>query len=695
MTEIPAGGPGLGRATLRVVAAALATVALIAALSPVYRDLITDARGRYRGTSPADFMGPMEYDRRVLHDFSWGAWFWNPDKALGIPRVQDLGNRPMYPINWALVAALPTEQAWRWYFLLHTALKLVGLVLLCSALGWPFWLVVAASSGAMLAQGSMVHFGDITYLSTAAWVPLLLWLTLKAAGRDRFSGWDAAWSMAAALWVLCFHPQYGVYYGVFVLVFAFWAERGALRRRLPALVLRHVAAGLLVAPYLLPAAAHYAESGRRHIMEFDDWHLVRAYTWWKYRMGWPEFWQSSFYPWGAWVAIGLGALVGRVRGTLLWPVFAVYLVFGLFHAVPWLAVPMWATGVALFPFRLPERVFEPFMWLGILLLAELTARETRSGRRQILAGLVVVALGSCAWQTSHDPHWAYINPRWERALPTGLAARVRAEPRAAVVFVTGTDRQSDDARAPLLSSQHNLLLGVPGAHFFGEVPNYYFARATYRVPGLLFMQRSATPLADWDDVVDVYAELGIRWVFLDGVGEPMHPRLSLVGKENGFRLYRIDGARPHVYALDRVRRVTEPGRPADVTPLIFSLPALGPFCYGCPEGAAASALDQVTLTTKWRPGDVTVDVASPRGTLVVLGETRSRGWRATIDRTPAPIYPIDELFQGAAVPAGHHVVHWRFVSPGFFPGLALAAAGALLLGAALGMSAWRRRHAAA
>ena len=677
------------RPALRVLAACALVGALLCALSPVYRDLVTDARGRYRGTSVADFLGPMEYDRRVLRDFSWGAWFWNPDKAFGIPRVQDLGSRPMYPVNWALLAALPTEQAWRWYFLLHTALKLVGLVLLCSALGWPFWIVVVGSTAAMLAEGSLVHLGDITYLSSAAWLPLLLWLTLKAAGRARLSAWDAAWSLGAALWALSFHPQYGAYYGVLILVFTLWVERAALRSRLPALALRHAAAGLLIAPYLLPAAAHYLESGRRHIMEFDDWHLRRAYTWWKYRMGWSEFWQASFFPWGAWVAIGLGALVGRIRGSLLWPVFAVYFVFGLFHAVPWLAVPMWATGIAVFPFRIPERVFEPFMWLGVLLLADLAAREIRPARQRILAGLLIVALGACAWQTSRDPRTAYVNPRWERALPTGLAARIRAEPRAAAVFVTGPDRAGDD-RAPLLNSHHNLLLGVPAAHFLGEVPNYYFARATYRVPGLLFMQRVATPLSDWDDVVDVYAELGVRWVFWDGAGEPVHPRLRLVGEEHGFRLYEIAEARPHIYPLDRVRRVSRPPAPSDVEALIFSLPALGSFCYGCPEGAL-SPVDEVKLATRWQPGDVALDVDSPRGTFIVLGETRSRGWRATIDGAAATIRPVDELFQGVSVPPGHHAVRWRFSSPGFFPGLALAGAGLFSLVGALALSAWKRR----
>src|SRR5439155_700298 len=81
-----------------------------------------------------------------------------------------------------------------------------------------------------------------------------------------------------------------------------------------------------------------------------------------------------------------------------------------------------------------------------------------------------------------------------RPLPTRLAALVRAEPRAPAVFVTGPDR-SADSEQPRLNSNHNLVLGIPGAHFLGEMPNLYFARATYRVPGLLFMQRLATPRA--------------------------------------------------------------------------------------------------------------------------------------------------------------------------------------------------------
>ena len=152
----------------------------------MYRDLATGARNKWRGTSPADYLGPLAYDGQVVRDFSWGAWFWTADKALGFPRVQDLNTRPMYPVNLVLAATLPVKRAWASYFSFHAVLKLIGLVLLAGALGCPVWLGVLATTAAMVAEGSLAQFGDATYIGAGAWLPLMLWLTLRAA-RDRKS----------------------------------------------------------------------------------------------------------------------------------------------------------------------------------------------------------------------------------------------------------------------------------------------------------------------------------------------------------------------------------------------------------------------------------------------------------------------------------------------------------------------------
>jgi len=662
---------------------------LLVTLSPVYRDFFLDRRDRYRGASFADHVGPMEYDRQVMRGFTWGGWFWDPYRSMGMPRLQDLGMRPLYPPQLALVTLLPTTAAWHWNHLIHVLIKVAGLVLLCSALGWPFWVVVAASAGAMLAEGSLVQFGDTTMLLSAAWLPLQLWLTLVAARRPAFTAWDSAWAIVLALRVLSFHPQYGAYYEVLVLLFTVRVEWGNLRARLPALLLRYLGAGLLLAPALLPGYAHYLESGRRHIVEFTDWHMRRAYLWWNYGLRWSDFLTSAFVPWLAWVAVVASAFVGRLGGSRLWPVFGAYLVFALFHAVPYLAFPMWLTGKAIFPFRIPQRVFEPFAWLGILLVAELVAGETRRPRRLALSGLLLLAFGACAWQTRYDPHSAYVVPPWTRSLPGTLAARIRAEAPTHVAVLTDPEAMADE-HEPILNSNHADFLRIPAAHFAGQLPSQPFNRMAYRVPGLLLLPRGPTQLEEWDAVVDVYAELGIGWVLWDGAGDPVHPRLEPAGREHGFRLFRIRGARPMVYALDIVRVVPEPKTPAGVTALVYSMPALGPFCYGCPVLTRGSA-DQVKLGLDWQPGAVTVTADAPAETLIVLNETRSLGWSATVDDRPARIYPVNEAFQGVIVPAGRHVVRWRFASPGFFPGLAVAGAGAL--GLAVAPWWWRRRSA--
>ena len=291
----------------------------------------------------------------------------------------------------------------------------------------------------------------------------------------------------------------------------------------------------------------------------------------------------------------------------------------------------------------------------------------------VMVALMLGGFAAALWQTPLDPRHAYVFPPWTRPLPMGLAATIRATPRAQVLLATGPDRASD-GQGPVLNSNHNFFLGVPSARFFGDVPTHPFMRATYRVPGLLLIQRVPTTLLEWEPLVDLYAELGIRWVIWDGAGDPVQPRLSLAGEEHGFRLYEIAGARPSVYALRRVRVVERPRAPSEVVGLVYTMPSAGPFCYGCPapvpgDGAPAR------VRWEWRPGEVSVDIDTPTGDFLVLGETFSRGWGASLDGRDVSIYQVDELFQAVWVPPGRHSVRWRYREPAFFVGLMLSGIG--------------------
>jgi hypothetical protein len=660
--------------------AVVLTLVLLAALSPVYRDLFAGARDRYRGASFANFAGHLEYDHRVVHDFSWGAWFWNPDKAMGLPRFGEVLNRPLYPVHLVAVALLPTLRAWHVITLVHVVLPVIGLVLLGQRLGWPPWLTVVAATGAMVSHGALAHFSDVIDLAAAAWLPLQLWLTLQALGRPGWGRWDTLWVLCATLRVLGSNPNRVMYNELLILMTVVSFAWGHLRTELPKFAARYVVTLLLTAPLLIPAFAHFAESARTHFMEFEDWHVRRAYKWTSYWLRGEDL-RRLLSPWGLWLAVALSLIAARRRPGPLTCALGAYLVFALLHCVRY--APFWFLLAVLPGVRIPQKALEPIGWLLFLALAETAwltlASPARPLRRAMVAGLLVVGLAAGAFDLPYDPRRSYVLPPWTRELPTRLASIIRAEPRAQVLMTTGPERGTDET-SPLLNSNHNFFLGIPSARFFGDVPTYPFMRATYRVPGLLYIQRTPTSLSEWEEMVDLYAELGIRWVIWDGDADARHPRLRAVGEERGFRLYEILDARPLLYTTPSLRSLPRPATPRGAVELVFGLPSAGPFCYACPPvPPAASSAPADAVQWRWAPGVVTANVETAAGTYVVLGETTSGGWRATLDQAATPIYAVNEMFQGVWVPPGRHAVVWRFHEPGFFVGLVVAALGVAVL----------------
>ena len=79
-------------------------------------------------------------------------------------------------------------------------------------------------------------------------------------------------------------------------------------------------------------------------------------------------------------------------------------------------------------------------------------------------------------------------------------------------------------------------------------------------------------------------------------------------------------------------------------------------------------------------GRTEVRVRCDRPTTLVRRELYFPGWTTTIDGRPRSIRPIDGMYQGLTVPAGTHVIRYRYATPYFGPGLALALLGLLWIG---------------
>jgi hypothetical protein len=79
------------------------------------------------------------------------------------------------------------------------------------------------------------------------------------------------------------------------------------------------------------------------------------------------------------------------------------------------------------------------------------------------------------------------------------------------------------------------------------------------------------------------------------------------------------------------------------------------------------------------PGHVQVRVEAPHEGYLVLTDSYHRGWRATIDGDPAPVYVADFLFRAVRLPLGAHTVDFIFEPVSVRLGAALSGAAVLFL----------------
>jgi len=178
-------------------------------------------------------------------------------------------------------------------------------------------------------------------------------------------------------------------------------------------------------------------------------------------------------------------------------------------------------------------------------------------------------------------------------------------------------------------------------------------------------------------------------VFIRDAG--LEPRPALA---EGLELFENPHALPRAYVTYRARR-------APVARELLPLMAVEQFdplveswieadgdlehAASAPERGAAA----VIVRDDPQVVEVQATLAAPG--LVVLADTYARGWRATVDGTPAPILATNHLFRGVPAGAGEHLVRFEYRPRGFEIGAALTLASAL----ALALLAWRvKAHSA-
>jgi hypothetical protein len=201
----------------------------------------------------------------------------------------------------------------------------------------------------------------------------------------------------------------------------------------------------------------------------------------------------------------------------------------------------------------------------------------------------------------------------------------------------------------------------------------------------------------YNDGLNVWLDSpGAEWLAAAGVAYALNPGneplagTTVAYQGEGVTISEVPDARPFVFATDRVACVAGPDEAAA---FLKQNGPRGSVVLQTRECPAASNADVTIRDRQPERVQLLVDAATP--TVIVLLQSYTADWTATIDGRSAPVIPADLQFQAVAVPAGMHEVAVRYAPASVGVGALLTLASIVVLAALSVAAIVRRRHGVA
>jgi hypothetical protein len=153
-----------------------------------------------------------------------------------------------------------------------------------------------------------------------------------------------------------------------------------------------------------------------------------------------------------------------------------------------------------------------------------------------------------------------------------------------------------------------------------------------------------------------------------------------VHQEGDLVTYAMQYGLPPAWAVRDVRVATSAAQAQQMT-LGLPQPGTAAVLEGTPDLPIAGPNPPRSQHETWlrdAPGDLLFSASTTDNALLVISEPYVRGWTATIDGRPTPLYHADAALTAIALPAGDHTIALRYQQPGLRLGMALATLGILL-----------------
>ena len=188
--------------------------------------------------------------------------------------------------------------------------------------------------------------------------------------------------------------------------------------------------------------------------------------------------------------------------------------------------------------------------------------------------------------------------------------------------------------------------------------------------------------------------LGVRYLLIDARLPLDRPDVAgLTGGEQpvfanrDVRVYANPGAFPHAWLIHDIRHVTQAQAFALLRDRAVDFRRVALVEGGSPGVAAPDpGLPDSATITRYEPERIEIRVIAAADGVLVVSDTYSRGWHATVDGKSSTIYPTNLVLRGVPVPKGAHTVVLTYTAPWLRAGLIISVIAHAIL--VLGLGFW-------
>jgi hypothetical protein len=139
------------------------------------------------------------------------------------------------------------------------------------------------------------------------------------------------------------------------------------------------------------------------------------------------------------------------------------------------------------------------------------------------------------------------------------------------------------------------------------------------------------------------------------------PGLRLASQSGGYKIYENTAVLDRFFFVKHVHPVDSLALAAAIVQSPDFRPSEDAIVEAPGERFETSASESSVRVVSYSPLGVRLHTVASVPSFLVAAESYYPGWEASIDGTPARLYPTDAAFRGVRVPAGKHTVDFRFV----------------------------------